>query len=469
MKSKFIIVFILLLFLNNSFFSQSLSPKIESLLGDSLFTVSQISIDVYDLTEGKELYSRGSNLLMRPASNMKLLTSSAALLYLGPNENFTTNFLYSGNIKDSTLYGNIFVKGDFDPMFRTKDFDSVITKFETAGIKKIYGNIYADVSNIDSLYFGKGWMWDDNPGSYMPYLSSLNINKNSVKIYYEPSKVGENALLKFDVPSDYYTYQNELITTNEDTSNIEITRDWLLESNHIKIDGDISYKRKLDSSSVNITNPPEYFLSLFAEKLKANGIELDGITGYGSISGNVDTITQVKRNLSEIVNETNKESDNLNAEMLLRKLSEKYFTGSASAKKGLKLIDSLIISLGRSPKTFVFADGSGLSHYNLLSTSLIVDLLKYLYEEKPGIYSLLYESLPIAGIDGTLEKRMRSGNAYKNVHAKTGTISGVSSLSGYLQNSNSHMLAFSIFIQNYSGSSRLARKIQDKICNILSE
>lgn len=469
MKSKLIIVFFLLLILSNSFFSQNLSQKIESLLDDSLFTVSQISIDVYNLTEGEYLYSKNEDLLLRPASNMKLLTSCAALLYLGTDINFTTNFLYTGSIKDSVLNGNIFIKGGFDPMFTTNDFDSVITKFKAAGIRKINGNIYADVSNIDSLYFGKGWMWDDNPGSYMPYLSSLNINKNSVNIYYDPGKVDDRALLKFNPVSDYYTFENNLVTTKEDTSNIKITRNWLLGTNHFIIDGDISYKKRLDSTSVNVTTPPNYFLSLFTENLEKNGIEVDGVTSFASVRNDCDTIAQVKRNIVKVINETLKESDNLNAEMLLRKLSENYFKGSSSAKKGLKLIDSLAIELGYNPKTFVFADGSGLSHYNLISTSLITELLKYMYEKKPDLYAVLYQSLPIAGIDGTLERRMRYGNVFNNVHAKTGTISGVSSLSGYLKNSNANMIAFSILIQNYSGSARLARSIQDKICNILAE
>ena len=87
----------------------------------------------------------------------------------------------------------------------------------------------------------------------------------------------------------------------------------------------------------------------------------------------------------------------------------------------------------------------------------------------PEFFSILYQSLPIAGVDGTLEKRMQSGSTYNNVHAKTGTISGVSSLSGYLKSSSQNMIAFSILIQNYSGSAKLARSIQNKICNILAE
>ncbi len=220
---------------------------------------------------------------------------------------------------------------------------------------------------------------------------------------------------------------------------------------------------------MNLVNPAKYFLRLFAEKLNAYNIITTGEEMISETAITGDTIISIKRNILKVIQDANKESNNLSAEMLLRKLSSKYFTGSASAKKGLLLIDSLVVTLRESPKTFVFADGSGLSHYNLVSASLIVKLLKHFYSEKPLLYGFLYNSLPIAGVDGTLKRRMRYGNAYQNVHAKTGTISGASSLSGYVKSKSGNMIAFSILIQNYAGSARTARFIQDKICNILAE
>lgn len=468
MKKILLIFFTLIHFLPFKLEAQNISNQIEEILQDSLFQSSQISVDVYDLTNREYAFRKNENLLLHPASNMKLFTTAASLLYLGIDEKFTTNFLYTGSISDSVLNGDLIVQGRFDPLFIDTDLDSIVVILKEKGIKKINGNLFADILNIDSLYFGRGWMWDDNPNSYMPYLSSLNINNNSLKIYYEPAGIGEIAAVKFEPESSYYTFENNLITTSEDTSNIKITRDWLGERNHVFLEGDISHKKGIDSVKVNIKYPHLYFLHLLSERLIENGISFYGQLNILYKKTEYDTLYHFNRNLFEVIKETNKESDNLCAEMLLRKLSRKYFNSSASAKKGLQLIDSLIIKLGRKPKDFVFADGSGLSHYNLISSSLIVDLLKYIYFEYPSIYGYFFDSLPIAGVDGTLEKRMRNNKAYNSIYAKTGTISGVSTLSGYAKTENENLFAFSILIQNFAGSARIARNIQDKICNILA-
>lgn len=469
MTKRLIKIFLCILVLISSSFSQPLNSRIASVLSDSLLSVSQISLAAYDLTNDEVLFEKNSNLLFRPASNMKLLTTSAALMYLSEDDNFETKFLYTGVIKDSTLKGSLIAKGGFDPMFSKMDLDSVINSLKTRGIKKITGSLIADVSNIDSLYFGKGWMWDDNPYKFMPYLSSLNIDKNSLKIFYAPGEIKNKAQITFDSPIRFFSVINNSITTIEDTSNLKIERDWLNNNNHISISGDISYREKRDSTFVNIVDPPKYFLNLLSEKFELNDIDFNGEIKVTREQSTGDSILTIKRNILDVINETNRDSDNLGAEMLLRKIGAEKFSGTASAEKGLKYIDSLAVLLGYSPETFVFADGSGLSHYNLVSTSLIIDLLKYFYKEQPELYGHLYESLPIAGVDGTLEHRMRFGETFKNVRAKTGTISGVSNLSGYLTSANNHLIAFSIFIQNYSGSAKRARQIQDEICRILSE
>ncbi|MDZ7766320.1 MAG: D-alanyl-D-alanine carboxypeptidase/D-alanyl-D-alanine-endopeptidase [Melioribacteraceae bacterium] len=467
MTSEIFKIILFLILLSSQIHPQSLSDKIDAALEDSLFSVSLISINVYDLTANKSLYRKNEKLLLRPASNLKLFTNAAALYYLDDDINFTTPFFIEGELIDSVLNGNLYVKGGFDPLFTVNDFDSVVNQLKSIGIKNITGNFFYDVSNIDSLYFGKGWMWDDNSYSFMPYLSSLCINKNSVKVYFEPSKIGDPAVVELNPISDYYSVTNNLFTTIEDTSNIKIERDWLGNKNHVILSGDISYSKRPDSTSLNIINPPEFFANLFVNKLTENGIVLEGEILSKPVLAITDTLMTVKRNMMDVITETNRESDNLSAEMLLRKISYENSKGSASAKKGLRYIDSLIVELGFKPKTFVFADGSGLSHYNLISTELVIELLKFMYYDEPEIYGKIFETLPTAGVDGTLKYRMKFGNAYKNVKAKTGTISGVSTLSGYLTAANNHLIAFSIFIQNYSGSAKRARQIQDNICNIL--
>jgi serine-type D-Ala-D-Ala carboxypeptidase/endopeptidase (penicillin-binding protein 4) len=154
--------------------------------------------------------------------------------------------------------------------------------------------------------------------------------------------------------------------------------------------------------------------------------------------------------------------------MVLYALAEKYYGRGAAAKDGIKLIDSLISLAGHNPGDYVLADGSGVSHYNLISTELINDILKYFFFNQYDLYQKLYSSFPAAGVDGTLRTRMKKSSSENNVHAKTGTLSGVSSLSGYLSSTKGNLLSFSIMLQNYRGSAVKARYFQDTICNILT-
>jgi len=155
--------------------------------------------------------------------------------------------------------------------------------------------------------------------------------------------------------------------------------------------------------------------------------------------------------------------------MTLLALAEKYFGKPANAKNGISVIEKMIELIGLSPSDYRIVDGSGVSHYNVVTTELLSTLLKYFYNKRPELYEILYNSFPIAGIDGTLENRMRNTLAENNVHAKTGTITGVSTLSGYVTTKIKHTLAFSIMIQNYVGSSSKAKEFQDQICKILAE
>jgi len=208
---------------------------------------------------------------------------------------------------------------------------------------------------------------------------------------------------------------------------------------------------------------------LFRESLEKNGIKFSGDLKIKSIEESATHVFTFPRSYDSVIVNLNKTSDNLSSEMTLLALSEKYFGKPASARNGLKMIDSLIILCGLNSKDYRLVDGSGISHYNLVSAELLLSVLKYFYYEEPDLYETLYGSFPIAGIDGSLKNRMEKTKAENNVHAKTGTLSGVSSLSGYVRNKRGNMIAFSILIQNYNDSSKQARDFIDAVCEILAE
>ena len=467
---KFILLFIIAF---STIFSQGFNEEIEEefneIFEDEYFQSTTLAVSIYDLTSDNYLFKKNDMQLLHPASNMKVITSAAGLEYLGTEYTFNTSVYHTGIIMDSVCYGDVVVVGGFDPDFTSEDLDTLVFSIKDYGINEIRGNIYGDVSKMDSLFWGNGWMWDDDPSYDFPYMTPLIINDVSVEVAYSPGLIGNPVNISLIPQTNYFDITNESVTTKEDTSNFDVTRDWLHRGNEIIVSGDMSFRVEPDTVKINIVNPEYYFLYLLKEKIEANSIKFFGRLDTLTLPSYSKLIYEKKRSFGEVIVNLNKDSDNLSAEMTLRALSFERYDKPASAEKGVQVIDSLIDKTGLNPKNYKIVDGSGVSHYNLVSPELLVELLKYMYFNSHENYNILKESFPIAGIDGSLENRMRKTKAFGNVHAKTGTLSGVSTLSGYLKTTNNHDLAFSIFVQNYIGSSRVARGYQNRICKFLSE
>ncbi len=470
MKKTFLLLFLIpiILFSQNK---NSLQSKIDKILKDDYFKSTEVAIDIFDLTSKEILYRHNEKLLMHPASNMKILTTSAGLIFLGPDYNFSTSLYYSGEIVDSTLYGDLYAVGGCDPDFKLKDLDSMVVEFKNIGINKITGNIYGDVSMMDSIFWGKGWMWDDDPSTDAPYMTALNINDNAIQVNVEvKNKIPE---VKLNPDTKYVDLKfNSFVGDYENTNPIIIDRDWINRKNTILINQDLTLPAPNafhTSETVNVWQPEFYFLKLLEESLQNQNINYNGINELKNLPDTAKIIFSISRSFDSVIVNLNKTSDNLSAEMTLRAMSEKYFGKPASAKNGLKLIDSLIANAGLNPDDYRLVDGSGVSHYNLVSAELLLTVLKYIYEKRPDLYNILYNSFPNAGIDGSLESRMINTSAQNNVHAKTGTLSGVSTLSGFATSKKGDQIVFSILLQNFVGSSKKAREIQDAICEMMTE
>jgi D-alanyl-D-alanine carboxypeptidase/D-alanyl-D-alanine-endopeptidase (penicillin-binding protein 4) len=400
---------------------------------------------------------------------MKIITSAAALLYLGTEYNFITSLYYKGNIRDSLLEGDIYLVGGLDPDFSLKDLDSLTFLIKHFGINKITGNIYADVSMMDSIFWGNGWMWDDDPSTDFPYLNPLVINDNAITVVVEPQNYSKSLNVRI-IPETKFV--NIIITASISDSlqtNIDITRNYLRRTNDIIISGTINSNTKQVIQKLNIYNPTFYFLTLLKENLNNKGITVNGRIDTAVVPLDAILLTTMSRAFGDIIINLNKSSDNLSAEMTLLALGKEYFGLPATSEKGIRIIDSLLKKCGLKPSNYRIVDGSGISHYNLVSPELLLSILKYFYNQFPELFEVLKKSFPIAGIDGTLRNRMKNTLAENNVHAKTGTLSGVSCLSGYLTAKNGDEIAFSIMMQNHVRNTARAVEFQNKICEILSQ
>ena len=278
---------LILIFFSFNHLAQSgltgLIKDLDKIVNDNFFEQSQIAIEIFDLTEGKSLYSHNNKLLLLPASNMKLLTSAAGLVFLGPEYEFTTTLYYNGVVEGVTLYGDLYIVGGLDPDLTLKDLDSLVQAVKSLEIRFITENIYADISIKDSLYWGHGWMWDDNPDPGVPLLSALNINDNAIEVFVTGNKVGLPGIVVLKPETKYVKIENRSVTVPSTVpGNLTITRDWINDKNTIFIEGEVRLGEVIDTSAqsnkLNLLNPEKYFLMLFKEHL-----EKEKIYSYGEL------------------------------------------------------------------------------------------------------------------------------------------------------------------------------------------
>lgn len=445
--------------------TDSLSSRLNELIKHKLPSTCTVGISIYDLTAKHALYTHQADKLSRPASTMKLLTLITAFAAPHADEPFRTEVWYDGTLANDTLHGDVYVVGGFDPEFDDEALDSLVSTVSRFPFSVLQGRIYGDVSLKDSLYWGSGWLWDDTPNAFQPYLSPLMLDKGVVTVAASPGLKGDSARLKCTPASTYYTLINHAKTGVPSAGPFQVSRNWLEGGNDILVTGNVENRQ---AGTVNIPSSQDFFMHTFVERLQAKGIRLVH-PGYAfsefPMTDKSVRMAAHETPMQTVANQLMKESDNLNAEAVLCRLGAQT-TGRRhiSAEDGLSAVRALVRQLGYNPDHYGLADGCGLSHYDYLSPELLTAFLRYAYS-RTDVFRKLYKSLPIGGIDGTLKYRMRRGTpSYRNVRAKTGSYTGVNCLAGYLTAENGHQIAFAIMVQNIL-SARVARAFQDAVCD----
>lgn len=451
-------------------YAQPLAERLNHLVEHAdVLKASEVGISVYNLTKGESVYAYQDQKLYRPASIEKLITSVTALSLLGEEYSFDTRLLYTGEITaEHSLEGDLYVVGGFDPEFMEEDMMRLTQALVDKGIRTIHGRVIADVSMTDSVHWGTGWAWDDTPESFQPYLSPLMLNRGCVSVTVSPTEKGEAPTVTVSPASDYYTIDNQAVSHHSDAGPMRITRDWISNGNTIRISGDAS---KRTSKLLNMYSSKDFFLATFCYQLNKEEI---GFTGraFGTCPQEATELVRVGHPLSQVLLRALKKSDNLDAEAMFYALGAMK-NDSTGQKSGIGFMDAQRVinhfmhrHIGHSPKHYKIVDGSGVSMYDYISPDLLMSYLKYAYKHEK-LFPVIFNSLPVAGVDGTLQNRMKGGKAFRRVWAKTGTVTGVSSLAGYAKNSDGDMLAFVIINQNVLNG-REARTFQDKFCEMLA-
>ncbi|GAA0608037.1 D-alanyl-D-alanine carboxypeptidase/D-alanyl-D-alanine-endopeptidase [Virgibacillus siamensis] len=460
--------------------SVQLDEKLEEILQNEHLDGTTTGISIRNADSGNILFQHAGDKRLHPASNMKLLTGAAAFATLGPDYRFTTEVLTDGKIRGKTLQGNLYLKGKGDPTLMKEDLDQFAKELKEKGIRNIHGNLVADDSWYDAVRLSQDLNWSDEPFYTGAQVSALSLSPNEdydagtvIVEVYPASEAGEGPKVKVTPETDYVTIVNKAKTVSADGSkDISIKREH--GSNDIVVKGTIPLDGSRSRSWVSVWEPTGYALDVFKKSLQEHGIKLVGNSKVkrGVTPEDATLLTSRKSMpLKDLYIPFMKLSNNGHAEILTKEMG-KIVKNEGSWDKGLQVIEETVATFGVNVDTLRLRDGSGMSHKNMIPANEISQLLYAIQDER--WFPAFKKSLPVAGmserfVGGTLRYRMTEEPAKGNVTAKTGSLTGMSTLSGYVTTKDGQKLIFSILVNNYLGSSSNITAIEDKIATVLAK
>jgi D-alanyl-D-alanine carboxypeptidase/D-alanyl-D-alanine-endopeptidase (penicillin-binding protein 4) len=446
---------------------------IDHIVDQPAFAAASWGIEVRDLASRRVLYERNAGKNMTPASMSKLFTTAAALDALGPEARVRTTLESAAPLdRSGRLGGDLYLVGRGDPGLAERGsdgrdgFDVLVDGLWTAGIRIVDGRLLGEDAAFAGERRGPYWEWGDLVWCYGAEVSGLSWNGSCADLVVSPGpEVGAAVGVARRPHSSYYEVVSTATTSvAAQKADLRLVRE--LGSSLIQISGTYPSGAEPDVLSVALEDPARYAATIFAERLAARGIRVAGGAGAGARPGAARVLaSRESEPFSRIVKDTNKPSDNLRAESLLRLLGLKA-KGEGSVERGLEALGEFLERIGVTADTASIDDGSGLAVTDLVAPHQVVELLAAMDRHPHARF--FEDSLPVAGVDGTLEHRMRGTAAQGRVKAKTGTRRHVSSLGGYVSSVSGRRLAFSIMVNNHTVPGREAAAAIDAICEIVA-
>jgi serine-type D-Ala-D-Ala carboxypeptidase/endopeptidase (penicillin-binding protein 4) len=450
---------------------ERLRADLERIFDDPNFALALWGVEVLSLDRGDVLYSRNANKLLVPASNNKVLTGAVALVRLGPEFHWTTQVSAEGTLEGNVLRGNLWVAGAGDPSmaprftggdpFRT--FKDWAARLREKGVTRIEGNLIGDGRAFDDRMLGDSWEWDDLAFGYAAPISALQFNENLVTLQITPgASPGAPAIIRQSPLDDYVSLEGKVITgPSGSDSDIAAERGEVGETVHIR--GTVPFGGGLVTQTIAVKQPTRYFLTALQKTLAGEGIQCSPCEKAAPERGAPlpalsPLFAYQSPALQVLLKALLKVSQNLYAESLARTLGLSL-AGEGSFAKAHGVVEETLRGMAVDRGTYFYADGSGLSRRNLVSADVMVRILKYMQRHRHS--AVFFDALPVAGVDGTIASRMKGTRAENNAHAKTGTLTWVRSLSGYVRTADGELLVFSMIANNFLASNRAVEYLQD--------
>jgi D-alanyl-D-alanine carboxypeptidase/D-alanyl-D-alanine-endopeptidase (penicillin-binding protein 4) len=444
---------------------------------------------IADADSGETVYEQNSDKYFVPASNMKLFITALALAKLGPGYRFRTTLETHGTISaDGTLNADLFLVGRGDPNLSNRKFpyelkeefeggpDKIIAELADAlvakGVKEIHGDVVGDDSYFPYQAYPDGWEIGDTVWEYGAAISAIVVQDNTVTLTLTPGeRAGDSVQATVVPPTPDFSVQNDVVTSAAEVkSDLTVKRE--PGSKVVIIRGTLPAKSTPRKLVLAIQQPAEHAAALLARLLTDRGVKISGMARAVHLPEPVTAqprailAEHVSVPLSDSVKLVNKISQNLHTEMLLRAAARQ--NGIWSTPDDLmKFPADFYGAAGITPGDVIQSDGSGLSRHDLITPRAVVSLLKYA-QQQPW-FSAFFASLPVAGVDGTLEAQMKNTSAAGKIHAKTGSVEHVRTRSGFAETPGGRRLVFSFLSNNQGGKNHEASDALDGLCIAMIE
>jgi serine-type D-Ala-D-Ala carboxypeptidase/endopeptidase (penicillin-binding protein 4) len=463
------------------------ATRADALLGTGPTGKGEWGLLIVDAETGEALYQQNADRYFVPASNMKLFTTALALAKLGPEYRFHTTLETSGTISNGILTGNLGLVGRGDPNLSNRKFpyelkeefdgppekalaelaDALVAK----GVKEIAGDVIGDDSYFPRERYPSGWEIDDMVWEYGAAISSIVVDDNTVTLMLAPGEQPGSPVQATESPATPdFLVENDVLTSSPDVkSDLTLTRE--PGANVVVVKGTMPAKGSPRKLVLAIEEPAQHAAAVLKLLLEERGVRVDGVArARHSVRKSQEDPTVLAEHvsvpLSDAVKLINKISQNLHTEMLLRTVARQSGVW-ATPDDLMKVPQDFYASAGVSPDDVIQTDASGLSRHDLVTPRAVVALLAF--AQKQTWFETYYNSLPVSGVDGTLEDRMKNTPAAGRIHAKTGSVEHVRTLSGFAETPGGRRLIFSFLSNNQAGKNHEAADALTGLCVAMLE
>jgi D-alanyl-D-alanine carboxypeptidase/D-alanyl-D-alanine-endopeptidase (penicillin-binding protein 4) len=415
-----------------------LRDRLVEVLREPPLNRTKVGVEVMQASNGDVLFAHNAAVQFNPASNTKMLTTAAAMSYLGADFRYHPALYGPEPDADGVVHGDVVLRGSGDPSLTTTDVAEIARALSARGVQRIEGDLYADPH-----FHARGHKPDD-PGDGE---GALILNRNTYGVRVRPGDVGHPAIVTVEPKVELFGVENQTTTVRGKRSRLRIDSYRKDDRLIITVRGRITENRDDYVDLRRLADGSLLAASVLRSAFGDFGIDISGRVRGGNVPTTTLLAEHVSAPLSEVCRISNKPSNNFVAEAIYKTLGGELYGAPGTLAKGTRAVMDYLTSVGIKPGSYKIVNGSGLTHENRITPQDLSSLLRKIYYDL-SVAPEFMSSLAIAGIDGTIRNRFMGTDAVGLVRAKTGTLNGVSALSGYVGDKDD-VLIFSIFVEGF--------------------